>query len=54
MRVVAIVAVMAMVVSLGYSALVLVQAPAWVILVVVALLIGVPIALFAGGPDRRA
>ncbi|MGH4013748.1 MAG: hypothetical protein ACRDSL_07395 [Pseudonocardiaceae bacterium] len=46
-RMVALLAVVAMVASLGYSALVMVQAPAWLMLVLVALLIGVPIALLA-------
>ena len=36
----AVLAVIAMVASLGYSALVFVQAPTWLVLVIVALLVG--------------
>ena len=39
-RAVALLAIVAMVASLGYSALVLVQAPTWLVLVLVALLVG--------------
>ena len=39
-RAVAVLAVIAMVASLGYSALVFVQAPTWLVLVIVALLVG--------------
>lgn len=51
-RGVALLAVLAMVASLGYSTLVLVQTPIWVVLVLVALLVGVPIGLFARGEHR--
>jgi hypothetical protein len=46
-RVVALLAVVAMVASLGYSALITAQAPTWLVLLVVALLVGLPIGLFA-------
>ncbi|MGH3907473.1 MAG: hypothetical protein ACRDTE_25345 [Pseudonocardiaceae bacterium] len=51
-RMVAVLAVVAMVASLGYSALVSVQAPTWLVLVLVALLIGGPIWLLSRGGER--
>ncbi|MGH3942285.1 MAG: hypothetical protein ACRDTG_27430 [Pseudonocardiaceae bacterium] len=51
-RVVALLAVIAMVAPLGYSALVSVQTPTWLVIVVVALLVGVPLGLLARGQDR--
>ncbi|MGH4006895.1 MAG: hypothetical protein ACRDTH_01770 [Pseudonocardiaceae bacterium] len=47
-RAVAMLAVVAMVASLGYSALVLVQAPAWLVLVLVVLLVGLLLWLLVG------
>ena len=51
-RVVAVLAVVAMVASVGYSALVTVQAPTWMVFVLAALVIGMPIALLARNDDR--
>jgi len=51
-RVVAMLAIVAMVASVGYSALVAMQSPAWVVFVLAALLIGLPIALLARREDR--
>ena len=51
-RVVAMLAVLAMVASLGYSALIAVQAPIGTVFVLVALVIGVPIWLLARRGDR--
>ncbi len=51
-RAVALLAVVAMMASLGYSALVLVQAPTWLVLVLVALLVGLMIWLLGGNKDR--
>ncbi len=51
-RMVALLAVVAMVASLGYSALVSVQAPTWLVLFLVALLIGGPIWLLSRGEER--
>lgn len=51
-RVVAVLAVVAMVASVGYSALVTMQAPTWMVFVLAALVIGMPIALLARGDDR--
>ncbi|MGH3944595.1 MAG: hypothetical protein ACRDRY_03780 [Pseudonocardiaceae bacterium] len=51
-RAVALLAVVAMVASLGYSALVFVQAPTWLVLVLVALLVGLLVWLLGGNADR--
>lgn len=51
-RVVALLAVVAMVASVGYSALLTVQAPTWLVFVLAALLIGLPIGLLARGKER--
>ncbi|MGH3979058.1 MAG: hypothetical protein ACRDRZ_08675 [Pseudonocardiaceae bacterium] len=51
-RMVALLAVVAMVASLGYAALVTVQAPTWLMLVLVALLVGLPIGLLARDEGR--
>ncbi|MGH3913020.1 MAG: hypothetical protein ACRDTC_06375 [Pseudonocardiaceae bacterium] len=51
-RAVALLAVVAMVAPLGYSALVSVQAPLWLVVVLVALLVGLPIGLLARNEDQ--
>lgn len=51
-RAVALLAVVAMVAPLGYSALVSAQAPLWLVVVLVALLVGLPIGLLARNEDR--
>lgn len=51
-RAVALLAVVAMVASLGYSALVFVQAPTWLVLVIVVLLVGLLFWLLGGNKDR--
>jgi hypothetical protein len=51
-RAVALLAVVAMMASLGYSALVMVQAPTWLVLVVVALLVGLLLWLLGSNEDR--
>lgn len=49
-RAVAVLAVVALVASLGYSALVMLGAPTWAVLVVVALVLAVPAVALGGGP----
>lgn len=49
---VALLVVFGMVASLGYSVLVTAQAPIWAVALIVALLIGVPLALLTRGEDR--
>ena len=51
-RAVALLAVVAMMASLGYSALVMVQAPTWLVLVLVALLVGLLLWLLGSNEDR--
>jgi len=51
-RAVALLAVIAMMASLGYSALVMVQAPTWLVLVLVALLVGLLLWLLGSNEDR--
>jgi hypothetical protein len=51
-RAVALLIVVGMVASLGYSALVAAQAPLGVVVVIVVLLVGVPIGLLARGEGR--
>lgn len=51
-RAVALLAVVAMVASLGYSALALLQAPTWLVLALVALLVGVLYWLLGSNEDR--
>lgn len=51
-RAVAVLAVVAMVASVGYSALVTVQAPTWLVFVFAALVIGLPMWLLARRDDR--
>jgi hypothetical protein len=51
-RAVALLAVVAMMASLGYSALVMVQAPTWLVLVLVALLVGLLLWLVGSNEDR--
>ncbi|HSL09328.1 MAG TPA: hypothetical protein VK887_15335 [Pseudonocardiaceae bacterium] len=51
-RAVALLAVVAMMASLGYSALVMVQAPTWLVLVLVALLVGLLLWLLGSNGDR--
>jgi len=51
-RAVALLAVVAMMASLGYSALVMVQAPTWLVLVLVALLVGILLWLLGSNEDR--
>ena len=48
----ALLAVVAMMASLGYSALVMVQAPTWLVLVLVALLVGLLLWLVGSNEDR--
>ncbi|HVE97017.1 MAG TPA: hypothetical protein VNA67_08540 [Pseudonocardiaceae bacterium] len=51
-RAVALLAVVAMVASLGYSALAVLQAPTWLVLALVALLVGVLYRLLGSNADR--
>jgi hypothetical protein len=51
-RAVALLAVVAMVASLGYSALAVLQAPTWLVLVLVALLVGLLYWLLGSNEDR--
>ncbi|HEU0087051.1 MAG TPA: hypothetical protein VFQ77_05300 [Pseudonocardiaceae bacterium] len=51
-RAVALLAVVAMVASLGYAALVTIQAPTWLMLVLIALLVGLPLWLLVHSEDR--
>jgi hypothetical protein len=51
-RAVALLAVVAMVASLGYSALAVLQAPTWLVLVLVALLVGLMYWLLGSNEDR--
>ena len=51
-RVVALLAVVAMVASVGYSALVTVDAPTWLVFLLAALLLGLPIGLLARREHR--
>jgi fatty acid desaturase len=51
-RAVALLAVVAVMASLGYSALALVQAPTWLVLVLVALLVGLMFWLLGSNEDR--
>jgi hypothetical protein len=51
-RAVALLAVVAMMASLGYSALVMVQAPTWLVLMLVALLVGLLLWLVGSNEDR--
>lgn len=51
-RVVAVLAVFAMVATLGYSALVTLQVPFWMVIVLVALVIWVPLVLLGRGEQR--
>jgi hypothetical protein len=51
-RAVALLTVIAMMASLGYSALVMVQAPTWLVLVLVALLVGLLLWLLGSNGDR--
>jgi hypothetical protein len=50
-RAVALLAVVAMVASLGYSALAMLQAPTWLVLALVALLVGLLYWLLGGNED---
>jgi hypothetical protein len=51
-RAVALLAVVAMMASLGYSALVMVQAPTWLVVVLLALLMGLLLWLLGSNEDR--
>lgn len=51
-RAVALLAVVAMMASLGYSALVMVQVSTWLVLVVVVLLVGLLLWLLGSNEDR--
>ena len=51
-RAVALLAVVAMMASLGYSALVSVQAPTWLVLALVAVLVGLLLWLLGSNEDR--
>lgn len=51
-RAVALLAVVAMVASLGYSALAMLQAPTWLVLALVALLVGVLYWLLGSNENR--
>ncbi|MDQ4094253.1 MAG: hypothetical protein M3143_12925 [Actinomycetota bacterium] len=51
-RAVALLAVVAMVASVGYSALAVLQAPTWLVLLIVALLVGLLYWLLGSNEDR--